>query len=379
MTDTLREIDITIDAASYPAVERTMLDRIAAGSSEPTIMDWTFGDDLFISLAPVQDAGLIDTEQADDEGIEYSRRFNMAGSIGFFKTDHTPTLYAFFPDEGERTLSDTIALAGTAMAEALQDAGIDRVYYDGGDLELEAEDQDARATKIGVSGAVWHDGVWGVFVNLIKRNFSPEEFETLDSLVRLPKVKFEDKDTDSVAGRMGSVENELPGIDVDNLLATAKRNFADRLGRDLSHGELTAEERDAIDDHKEYYGSSEYFESVSTANLVADADDEHRIAEVAYKARKLVKASVVVDQDDVIVDALYTGDMYHKPRAEALEWLNEAIVGLDVDDADGQLEAIQTVFEDDDFAVSWMEPEDFQAPLNRVQENLTPVTEFNRE
>lgn len=379
MSDTLRSIEYVIDAPAYPAVERTMLDGIAEGSVDPTIMEWTFGEDLFLSLGPIQDAGLIDTDRADERGIDYSRRFNMAGSVGFFQTDHTPTLYAFFPAEGDRTLSEAIALAGNSMAEALQDVGVDRVYYEGGDLELAAEEEGVRATKIGVAGGVWHNGVWGVFVNVINKNFTPEQFEIIDELVRLPKVKFEDKETDSVAGRMGALEDELPGIDVDDVLDAARGNIAARLDRQVSHGELSDEERATIDEHRDYYGSMDYFESVSTANLVADADDDHRIAEVAYKARKLVKASVVVDNEDVIVDALYTGDMYHKPRVEALERLNGAIAGLDVHDEDGQLAAIEDVFAGDDFEVPWMSAEDFAAPLEKIPENLTPVTEFGRE
>lgn len=379
MSDTLRSVEYVIDAPDYPAVERTMLDGIAEGSINPTIMEWTFGEDLFLSLGPIQDAGLIDTERADDLGIDYSRRFNMAGSVGFFQTDHTPTLYAFFPAEEDRTLSEAIALAGNSMAEALQDVGVDRVYYEGGDLELEAEEEGVRATKIGVAGGVWHNAVWGVFVNVINRNFTPDQFEIIDELVRLPKVKFEDKETDSVAGRMGALEDELPDVDVDGVLDAARENIADRLGREVSPGELSEDERARIDEHRDYYGSMEYFRSVSTANLVADADENHRIAEVAFKARKLVKASVVVDEDDVIVDALYTGDMYHKPRVEALERLNRAIVGLDVHDSEGQLTAIEDVFAADDFEVPWMTAEDFRAPLEKIPENLTPATEFGRK
>lgn len=377
--ETLRLVDATVDARTYPAIERTMMDKIGDGSADPTIMSWTFGDELFLSVGPIQDAGLIDTDQASEYGMPYSRRYNMAGSVGFFQTDHTPTLYTFFPDQGKRTLSEVIALAGESMVDALTEAGIERAYYEGGDIELEPEDGDKRATKIGVAGCGWDNGVWAVFTNVINKTFSPEEFEMIDELIGLPKVKFEDKDTDSVAGRMGSMEDEAPGVDIDNVLNTAAENIADRIGMTLSDGELTTDERERIDEHAEFYGSQEWFQGVSTANLVADAANEDRIAEVAYKARKLVKASVVVDPDDEIVDAMYTGDMYHKPRVEALERLNEAITGVEVTDEGRLLEELERVFASDEFEVPWMSADDFLQPLKRVPGNLVSVDEFERK
>lgn len=377
--ETLRLIDATVNARTYPAIERTMMDGIGDGSVDPTIMSWTFGDELFLSVGPIQDAGLIDTDQASEYGVPYSRRYNMAGSVGFFQTDHTPTLYTFFPDQGKRTLSEVIALAGESMVDALTEAGIERAYYEGGDIELEPEDGGKRATKIGVAGCGWNNGVWAVFTNVINKTFSPEEFEMIDELVGLPKVKFEDKDTDSVAGRMGSMEDEAPEVDIDSVLDTAAENIADRIGMTLSDGELTTDERERIDEHAEFYGSQEWFRSVSTANLIADAENEDRIAEVAYKARKLVKASVVVDSDGEIVDAMYTGDMYHKPRVEALERLNEAVTGVEVTDEARLLEELERVFASDDFEIPWMSPDDFLQPLKRVPDNLVSVDEFERE
>ena len=376
---TVRTIDVEISADTYPAIERTLIDGVASGETPPTIMRWTFDSDLFLEIGPVEDATLIDREQAETHGIAYGRRYNVSGGTGFFRDDHTPVVYGFFPDRGERTMAEYIDLAGEAMADALQDAGVERATYrDGGDVELLPE-EGGQLLKIGVSGAGYQNGVWGVFANLIYRSYEPEDFEKIDDVLRLPKEKFEDKETDSAAGRMAAVTEVVPDLDLEAVLSTATENMAEMTGGTPEQATFTDEERETIERHREFYGSKEWFEHYSTHRLIEDAEPGDRVAEVAYKSRKLIKASVLVTEDETIAAVQFTGDMFHRPGFEALERLNEAVAGLVLSDDDTLLEAITAVFEQDDVEIPWIQPMDFVKPLQRARDNLVPAESFERE
>jgi lipoate-protein ligase A len=375
----VRKLDLEIEPDSYPATERTLIDSVGSGEVAPTVMQWTFDSDLFLELGPVEDASLIDRERADEEGIAYGRRYNVSGGTGFFQGNNTPVLYMFFRDREERTMTEYIDLTGEAMAQSLRDAGVtDAIYREGGDIELEPSEPGGQYAKIGVSGAGYQNGVWGVFTNLINRTFDTETFALIDEVLRLPDEKFEDKETDSAAGRMTSLADVAPETDVETVMAEGAENLASLVDGAVEPGELTDEESAALDEHREFYGSEAWFERYSTRRVFKGADPNDRAAEVAYKGRKLIKASVLVDAEGTISDVEFTGDMYHKPAFEAVERLNEAVVGTRIDDEDALLAAIERTYAADDFEMPWLPPEDFLQPLVRARENLGPVAEFER-
>jgi len=375
----IRKLELEIDAETYPAVERTLIDGIAAGTSPPTVMQWTFDSNLFLEIGPVEDASLIDRDRASEEEINYGRRYNVSGGTGFFRGDNSPVLYMFFPDRGERQMTEYIDLAGEAMATALRESGVDdAIYRDGGDIELEPSEPGGQYAKVGVSGAGYQNGVWGVFTNLINSTFSPEEFAVIDDVLQLPKEKFEDKETDSAAGRMTSLSDVAPDVDVGTVLDEAERQLADFHDGTVEAGELTDDERAAIDEHRAFFGSDEWFERYSTRDVVDAAGPDDRVAEVAYKGRKLIKVSICVAPDGTITDAVFTGDMYHRPCFTAIERLSDAVIGEQLDDDAALLGAIEDVFADDDVEIPWLPPDDFLQPLVRARDNLVSPDDFER-
>lgn len=375
----VRKIDVEIEPETYPAIERTLIDAIAAGESPPTILQWTFQDELFLELGPVEDAALINRERAAHHGVEFCRRYNVSGGTGFFKEDYTPVLYAFFPDQGEYSMTEYIDLAGKAVASALRDVGVERATYrDGGDIELVPEGTDEQLLKLGVSGAGYQSGVWGVFANIIHRSYAPEEFEIIDDILKLPKEKFEDKDTDSVAGRMTSLEEVAPGVDIWTVLDEAATNLASHAGGDPEPGEFSNAEQEKIANHSEYFGSEEWFSRYSTQRILSEADPEDRVAEVAYKGRKLIKLSVRVDGADVVDDIEFTGDMYHRPGFKAIDRINESVRGTSIHDKDALHAAIADVYDTEGVEIPWLSPDDFVTPILRAQDSLVPAREFDR-
>ncbi|MFP9191431.1 biotin/lipoate A/B protein ligase family protein [Natrialbaceae archaeon A-CW1-1] len=376
---TVRKLSLEIESDTYPAIERTLIDSVGNGEAPPTIMAWTFASDLFLELGPVEDASLIDREQASNHGIAYGRRYNVSGGTGFFRDNCTPVLYAFFTDGGDRSMTEFIDLAGEAVASALREAGVDNATYrDGGDIELIPENGD-QLLKIGVSGAGYQDGVWGVFANVINRSFEPKEFGIIDDVLRLPKEKFEDKDTDSAAGRMTSLEEEAPDVNLEAVLSSAAENLAGLVGDGIEDGSLTVAEREALEGHREFYGSTEWFERYSTGRIIEEANDDHEVAEVAYKARKLIKVSVRVDDAGTIDAVQYTGDMYHRPGFDAIDRLNKAVTGVAIDDDDALLKVIEDVYADPEIEIPWLTPMDFVRPLVRARESLVPASAFERD
>lgn len=375
----VRHLELSIDANTYPAVERTLIEGIAKGEVPPTVVEWTFDDNLFLEIGPVEDASLIDRERAAEEGIDYGRRYNVSGGTGFFQGDNTPVLYMFLPDREERSMTEYIDLAGEAMAESLCAAGVENaVYREGGDIELEPDESDDQFAKIGVSGAGYQNGVWGIFTNLINWTFDSETFGIIDKVLRLPEEKFEDKKTDSAAGRMTSLEDVAPEIDRAAIYEEAAANLAGLVNGSPKSSDLSSHEQATIEEYAQEFASDEWFERYDTSRVIMSASDDDRVAEVAYKGRKLIKASVVVDHDDVITGVEFTGDMYHKPAFEAIERLNEAVLGTTITNPDELLAAIENEYAADDFEMPWLPPEDFLAPLQRARDNLIPHDEFER-
>jgi len=375
----VRYLDLEIDSSTYPAYERTLIDSIATGEAPPTVMHWTFDDDLFLELGPVEDAALIDREAAREAGINYGRRYNVSGGTGFFQGDNSPVLYMFFKDRGERTMEEYVDLAGDAMAKSLRDAGLDdAVYREGGDVELEPDEPGGQYGKIGVSGAGYLDGVWGIFMNLINWTFDPEVFGTIDKVLKLPDEKFEDKETESAAGRMTSLQDEAPDVDLEPIVKETIENLSGILDGTVEPGSLSDDERAVFEEHREFYSSDDWFERYSTDQVFETTSPDERVAEVAYKGRKLIKASVVVSSDGAIDTVQFTGDMFHRPAFEAIERLNNAVEGIQIENTDALLSAIEGVYAADDFAIPWLPPEDFLQPLQRASENLQPVSDFER-
>lgn len=371
----VRLIDQEIGPYNYPAIERTLVEGVAAGSSPPTILRCTFSPDLFLELGPVEDASLIDTDAAESHGIEYGRRFHSGGGTGFFRGDHTPLLYMFFPDTGQ-SMVDLLNQAGEAMAAALRASGVEAAEYGGG-ADVEAT-VDGERVKLGVSGAGYQDGVCGVVGNVINRSYGEDEFAIIDDVLRLPKEKFEDKDTDSVAGRMSEVQSVAPGTEVDTILRHAVENMTDIVDADAEPGSFTSDERASIEEYATEARTDDWFHRYSTTRLLEGADADDRAAEVAFKSEKLIKASVIVGPDDVVRDVQFTGDMYHRPAFEALDRIDDAVIGQSVDDGDAVRAAVESVFDDPDVQFPWLSPDDFARTIDRASRNLVPVGEFER-
>ncbi|MEF8813818.1 MAG: hypothetical protein V5A55_08370 [Halovenus sp.] len=372
---TVRLIDQEIDPYNYPAIERTLVEGVAAGTAPPTILRCTFAPDLFLELGPVEDASLIDTDAAESHDVAYGRRFHSGGGTGFFRGDNTPLLYLFFPDSGE-AMTDLLDAAGRAISASLRAAGVDQAEYGGG-ADVEAV-VDGERVKLGVSGAGYQDGVWGVVGNVINRSYGEDEFAIIDDVLRLPKEKFEDKDTDSVAGRMSEVQTVAPGTDIDVVLDEAVANITDIIDRTAEEGSFTDDERTAIDEYTAEARTDDWFHRYSTTRLLADYGEEDRVAEVAFKSEKLIKASVIVGPDDVVRDIQFTGDMYHRPAYEALSRLEESVQHEAIDDVDAIRTDMERVFDQSDVEFPWLSPEDFVRTVDRANRNLIPVPDFER-
>lgn len=372
---TVRLLDQQIGPYNYPAIERTLVEGVASGDAPPTILRCTFASDLFLELGPVEDASLIDTDAAESHGIEYGRRFHSGGGTGFFRDDHTPLLYLFFPDSGE-SMTELLDAAGRAIAGALREAGVDQAEYGGG-ADVEAM-VDGERVKLGVSGAGYQDGVWGVVGNVINRSFGEEEFAIIDDVLRLPKEKFEDKDTDSVSGRMSEVQAVAPGTDIDGVLAVAVANMTDIADGTAEEGSFTSDERAKIDEYTTEARTDEWFHRYSTTRLFDQYGDDERAAEVAFKSEKLIKASIVVGSDDVVRDVQFTGDMYHRPGYDALAYIDESVRGREIHDVDAIRGGIEDVFARSDVEFPWLSPDDFVRTIERGSRNLVPLTEFER-
>lgn len=387
----VRRIDVT-DATigTWGAIAALMREQIQQGAFEDTVVtiEWS-EDNPSLGIGTNEDVDQFDVEEIRDRGLRCGRIYHSNGGGSGIFTPELPLVLVYYEhdpyDKEENSLLKHFdELNGAANAAALQQVGLDGEYRSIGDGEVVL---DGDRFKVVASAATsFPQSEYFAAVSSIIWD-APPHGEVMDEVIDMPDAKFEDKDTDSLTARMRPVSMLLDdlGKDVtkDQIVdAFVEQNVDHIFGSDeeVVEADWDEDEQTHLDEMTPYFESDTWINRISTTALCREAPDHLDLGIAAYKSRKLIKASVLLDGDE-IHDVQFSGDFYFRPASPAtatslLDEMAVAVQGLDATDQDALEAAVEPFFEDPTIEYPRLEPADFAKPIVRATEETQPVTEY---
>lgn len=384
----VRRVDVHGQTVGYwNAIDELMAKQMHEGTFEPTlvVMHWD-AETPCLDLGTYEDADRIDVDLARERGFAVGRRYAFAGGTAVHTPDF-PNYMLYYRKEDTSILEEADA-SGLADVAGLESIGFEAEYDSIGDVEIVKDD--AKVKVMAGSAATIHVPDYWVATLSIIWDFPPEG-QILDEAVSVPREKFEDKDTDSLTGRMQPLSKVLEEVEIDAtkdevIDAIARANVDRLIGKDaeLVDDEWTDEERAFLDRLAPFFESDSWINRVSTARMCRRAPEDYALGQAAYKSRKLINTSVVIDDDGTIHDILIGGDLYIRPQptiteSGVLEELAAELRGLDVTDEAAILAAVERIFDRPETEAPGIEPEDIVEPILRANENTMRVGEYLAE
>lgn len=384
----VRRIDVRGETVGYwNAIDELMAKQMHEGTFEPTlvVMHWD-AETPCLDLGTYEDADRIDVELARERGFAVGRRYAFAGGTAVHTPDF-PNYMLYYRKEDTSILEEADA-SGLADVAGLESIGFEAEYDSIGDVEIVKDDAKVKVMA-GAAATIHVPNYWVATLSVIW-DF-PEAGQILDDAVSIPREKFEDKDTDSLTGRMQPLSEVLKEVDIDAtkgdvIDAIARANVDRLIGDDveLVDDEWTDEERAFLERLAPFFESDPWINRVSTARMGRQAPADYALGQAAYKSRKLINTSVIIDDEGAIHDALIGGDLYIRPQptiteSGVLEELAAELRGLPADDEDALLEAVREIFDRPETEAPGIEPEDIVEPLLRATDNTIRVGDYLAE
>jgi len=387
----VRRIDVTnATIGTWGAITALMREQMQNGSFEDTVitLEWS-EENPSLGIGTNEDADQVDIEEVRDRGLRCGRIYHSNGGGSGIFTPELPLVLVYYEHdsydkEGNSLLKHFDELNGAANAAALQQVGLDGEYRSIGDGEVVL---DGDRYKVVASAATsFPQSEYFAAVSSIIWD-APPYGELMDEVIDMPDAKFEDKDTDSLTSRMRPVSMLLDELEKevtkDEIVdAFVEQNVEKIFGSDeeIVPTQWGDDEVSFIEDMTPYFESDTWINRISTEDLCRGAPEHLDIGIAAYKSRKLIKASVLLD-DGEVYDVQYSGDFYFRPAHRAtttwlLDMMAAAVTGLNATDEDALQSAIEPFFERDDVEYPALEPSDFVKPITRAAKNTEPITEY---
>ncbi|MFP9191425.1 biotin/lipoate A/B protein ligase family protein [Natrialbaceae archaeon A-CW1-1] len=381
----VRRIDVSGETVGYwNAMDELMAKQFHKGMFEPTlvVMHWD-SDQPCLDIGTHEDADRIDFDHAREQGFAVGRRYAFAGGTAV----HTPDFpnFMLYYRKPDTTILAEADESGLATVSGLESIGFSANYDSIGDVEIVKDDARVKVMA-GSAATIHHPDLWVATMSIIW-DFPPEG-SILDDAVSIPEEKFQDKDTDSLTGRMQSLSSVLEELNIGVgkttvLDAITEANVEALLGPDepIVESEWSNDERAFLETVAPFFESDPWRNRVSTARMCRNVPPDTRLGQAAYKSRKLINVSVVLDDDDCILDAIIGGDLYIRPHPTvtaggALETIVEAVRGLEATDEDALEESIASVLDRPGTEAPGISVEDFVAPIVRATENTQTVERY---
>ncbi|WP_254533605.1 hypothetical protein [Natrinema gelatinilyticum] len=390
----VRRIDID-DATigTWGAIASLMRTQMRNGIFENTVVTLSWSEEQpSLALGNYEDADQLDVDLVRENDVTAGRVYHSGGGGSGIFTPAIPLVLVYYRhdqhDKDENSLLKHFdELNGQANAAALQKVGLDGEYRSIGDAEVVLDDN--RYKVMACAATNYPQSEYWAIVSSAIWDVPPQELsELMDEAIDMPKEKFEDKDTDSLTSRMRPISVILDdlGKDVSKnemIDALVEENVKRLIGDDeeIVEAELADEEAEYIEQLTPFFESDPWIDRISTANLCREVPRNLEIGIAAYKSRKLIKASVVFDDDGTIYDVQFSGDFYFRPTlpitsTSVLDDLANAVTGLDPSNEDALESAIAEVFDQPSIEFPRIEPVDFVQPLVRATGNTQPVADY---
>lgn len=381
----VRRIDVRGETVGYwDAIDELMAKQMHEGTFEPTlvVMHWD-AETPCLDLGTYEDSDRVDVDLARERGFTVGRRYAFAGGTAVHTPDF-PNYMLYYRKEDTSILEEADA-SGLADVAGLESIGFEAEYDSIGDVEIVKDDAKVKVMA-GAAATIHVPDYWVATLSVIW-DF-PEEGAILDDAVSIPREKFEDKDTDSLTGRMQPLSEVLEEVEIDAtkeevIDAIARANVDRLIGPDaeLVDDEWTDEERAFLDRMAPFFESDPWINRVSTARMCRRAPADYALGQAAYKSRKLINVSAIIDDEGKIDDIIIGGDLYIRPQPTitsggVLEELASELEGVPITDEDALLETVERVFDRPETEAPGIEPRDIVEPIHRANSNTMQVSEY---
>ena len=279
----------------------------------------------------------VDLDKCEDLGVAVIRRPFAGGGTAFYDAGCTAMWGLLLPKaEGDALdLDGLTARLQSVVLDALARLGLGEVQFDAADLRWE------RGRKLGGLSAGDFGPVVSVggFLNLRRPNL-----DLYLRVARIPDEKFRDKVVKDMAEYVCTAE-EVVGRPVsyedfrDAMVAAAGATDVT-----LAPEPLSEAEQGGLAKVSRRIADADELRRISSARFRREAPAGTRVGFGSYKARKLVRAGLVVDDDGQIAAAMMGGDMHVAPP-DTLDRVAAALVGADVADDDTLRSRVADVYE----------------------------------
>ncbi len=386
----VRKIEMVGVPNSYwSAIDNLMAQEMIEGTFRDTVVVLHFSRDCpSLSIGVNDDGDRIDARRVRECGHVPFRHLCCGGGAGAF-TEGLPLILYYYRKPYEKpavTLLSQSDLNGRANAAALRRLGFTAEYRAIGDTEILMGE--ARYKVIAsYAGNYALPDFWSACSSIIWDPLPPETARAyVECLYHYPE-KFEDKETKTPQARMRPLREiaKQHGMALqleDVIEAVIEANVRALMGEERIVSETWAEEEAAeLARTAPFFESETWIKRLSTKRMCAKAPSGSRLGKAAYKARKLIVASLLVNGRGEIEECLLTGDFYWRPQPTlfspgAVEYFREALQGIVVSEEEGIRQAVESVFSRPDFEMPLIEPGDIIRALHKAGERLIPVEAY---
>ena len=340
MAETWRYVDGgSVDAFENQA-QMAVLVRSTIASGVPTLQTSVWGaTHLNVGWFDDVDA-TADLDACARLGVQVVRRPMAGGGTAFYEEDCSVMWGLLRPAADAGDLDTELARFQPIVVDALERLDLDEVRFAGSaDLRWKND------RKLGGMSANHFGPIVSVGGFL---NVKPPDVDRYLEVARVPDEKFRDKVVKDLREYVCTAE-EVAGHAVpytafrDALLAAIRD-----AGVELTDEGLTDDERTALDKISTRTASDDAVRRVSSERFRADHEARgSRVGFGNFKARKLCRAGVAMENDGRIAAAMMAGDMHVAPP-DVLDRVAEAIAGVEAKSTDLIRERVASVFDADD-------------------------------
>ncbi|MFH1113998.1 MAG: DUF116 domain-containing protein [Pseudomonadota bacterium] len=243
-----------ISAAANMALDKIILEEVAAGSSPPTLRFLQFKPSAVL-VGYHQDVDLeVRREFCIARGIDINRRQTGGGSLYFQESALGWELFGIpgehpFMGSYEAILHRICSIAASGMSRL----GINARFRPRNDIEVDGR-------KISGTGGTTISGGFMFQGTLLILN----EIETFLKALRVPVEKLKKREIESLMERicfLSDLVSPLPSL--ESIKSALAEEFEARLGVELASGDLTAAEKERLVREEDYFRSSQWISSRS--------------------------------------------------------------------------------------------------------------------
>lgn len=328
---------------------------------EPTALVFEGSSHPFVSMGYYQDIDReVDIENAKNYNVIITRRYKLG--LGNIFVDKNVAIFGMItPTDWFSSINEAYdVLVGKILLRAVKRLGvIDAVYVPPNDIRIKGKK--LCGTGIAIIGDKM---VFDAVTNLRK----PDPILPF-KVLKVPPEKLADKGVKSLEEYFASIETDgIKGYSEGELKSAIAEALSAELNADVYEGELTREENKVWEEYSRIVNIEDFIYRRSTNKFIGNMPKGCKYGFAQIKYRKLVQASVAVNDEGKIVDLMITGDFGLNPP-DLDEEISNALKGLSINDFEEAVRRVKSILAKPGYVIVGATPEEFIKPVFEAARN----------